>query len=119
MDESISTEEIIEENIKELAVQPKSEGNNEKEDKFSFTAFLLGGSYYIFKQRYRLGLAFLLVDIIIPINFYFLVGLIGGFFVGRVRTEQVPTVKNYIFFVGSIILFVVCKYIRLRVLGGF
>lgn len=84
--------------------------------KFNFFAFLLCGSYYIYKRNFIIGIPIYILTIIIPLNYYFFIGLCCGFFTNMVKYKT--NVLGIILSVISILLFVILKLMRLYFIGG-
>ena len=109
-------EGITEENKQEIEVVEESKEEKEKEDGFNFWAFLLTGIYYIYRGKYPLGIFFLIITILVPLNYYFIIGLCCGFFTSVVKYKA--TVLSIVLSSVSVLVFIVLKTARLYFLGG-
>ena len=94
----------------------KQNKDNAKFQKFNLGAFLFCGTYYIFKGKYLIGLLLLTLTILIPMTYYFFVGLCCGFFTDVVKSKL--NVVGIVLSILSVILFVVLKLVKLYFTGG-
>lgn len=113
------TDELDDEELNEIK-ESEAQGNEENsEDDYSFTAFMLTFIYYFAKKDYVTGLAFLVTTVALPSNMYFVVGLIAGFFVGKGKIRSKDLTSGGIFVCClSVIAFCLLKSIRYNLVGS-
>lgn len=113
------TDELDDEELNEIE-ESEVQGNEEdSEDDYSFTAFMLTFIYYFAKKDYVTGLAFLVTTVALPSNMYFVVGLIAGFFVGKGKIRSKDLTSGGIFVCClSVIAFCLLKSIRYNLVGS-
>lgn len=103
--------------VKEL--EENTTGVNEGKDKddYSLSAFFLTFIYYFMKGNWKVGFALLLSVAVLSKNYYFVVGLIAGFFVGKDREHEV-SLKGALIACLGLLLLCILKVLRYKLVGS-
>ena len=105
---------VVEEDVGEMA-QNANEGK--ENDDYSLSAFFLTFVYYFMKGNWKVGIALLLSVAVLSKNYYFVVGLIAGFFVGKDR-EHAISLKGILIACLGLLLLCILKVIRYKLVGS-
>lgn len=88
------------------------EKEKELED-YSISLVLLNFIYYFAKGYYLRGLITMLISVILPKGFYFVVGLFLGFFINNVEVKKSKlSCKSCFIACVSVVVFCGLKYLR-------
>lgn len=116
-----SVEELEEleevEKLEELEENTTGVNKGKNKDDYSLSAFFLTFIYYFMKGNWKVGFALLLSVAVLPKNYYFVVGLIAGFFVGKDREHEV-SLKGALIACLGLLLLCILKVLRYKLVGS-